>query len=965
MSLSTITRVDGPPTTVGAETIDDDGAMPTRVDRFFIFRQLGEGGMGRVYLGYDEELDRKLAIKVWRGKDDSEVRVRMLREAQALARLSHPNVVTVYEVGEESGQVYLAMEYVEGETLRRWVQESPRPIGLILDRYLQAGRGLAAAHAAGVLHRDFKPDNAIAGADGRVRVLDFGLARAERSLLAEESLSDRPVIRVASAGGVLDAPMTVAGTILGTPAYMPPEQLVGATADVRSDIFAFSVALWEALYGVRPYRAESIRELAEKILAGDPDDGERGRAVPRRLRAALLRGLAADPDERWQSMDEYLHALSRGARRLRWIPLVAVAVLALTILAGLFGAGRWQERREAAACEARAAAIDGVWNQRLADALERAAHASDVDFAPGALRRLLPILTGYADRWRAASVTACERELDDVWTEQRAAEAVTCLEDRLWSFEALILEVSRADLARIQQALPAAYGLSPIDRCLDPAWLRQRIPPPDDLRSRAEIDAIREAFARARALEAVGKVDEARSQANALVARADEVGWRPLQARARLLAGRLAEEQSVDEAARLLTEGFFLAQAAGEELLAADLATRLVVAVGVDQARPSEGHLWGRWAAMLIERQPAAGRSIRRAALDSQLGILAQSEGDIEAADAAWRAALALHETTVGPQHPDVAKLLNNIGTLRQAVGKRDEARELWERALAIWEASLGPDHPLTAAVRVNLGLIYFVDDDLARALRSTERALVIWERDLGPEHAKVATALINIGRIQEERGDMDAALAAFVRAIEITEATYGADSRALSGPLVGLATVQAKLGRDDEAIRTLERARALAIASDDADARARIDLDLGALLFDVSRERAAGLIEGALATLTAREGGSRDALFDALARLGEAHLARGRASAAILDLERALRLEPPPEGWDPELEGDARFALARALVADGRERARALDLADEAAELFHASKPVADDQLTALAAWRRALARPAPASGG
>ncbi|MCA9661339.1 MAG: serine/threonine protein kinase, partial [Myxococcales bacterium] len=875
---------------------------------------------------------------------------------------SHPNVVTVYEVGEEAGQVYLAMEYVEGETLRRWVQESPRPIGMILDRYLQAGRGLAAAHAAGVLHRDFKPDNAIAGADGRVRVLDFGLARAERSLLAEESLSDRPVIRVANAGGVLDAPMTVAGTILGTPAYMPPEQLIGATADARSDIFAFSVALWEAVYGVRPYRAETIRELTEKILAGNPDDGERGRAVPRRLRAALLRGLAADPDERWQSMDDYLHALSSGSRRLRWLPLVAVVTVALAIIGGLFGFGSWQERREAAACEAKAAVIDSVWSPAIVGELRTAAQASGIDYAPGSLDRLLPILSSYADRWRAASVNACEREIDDVWTEERAAEAVTCLEDRLWSFEALILELSRADLSRIQQALPAAYSLSPLDRCLDPAWLRQRIPPPADARD--EIDAIRSGLARVRALEGVGKVDEARARANTLVERADEVGWRPLQARARLLAGRLAEEQAIDDAARLLTEGFFLAQAAGEEPLAADLAIRLVVAVGVDKARPSEGHLWAQWAEMLLERQPAAGRAIRSATLNSQRGILARSEGDFEAAEAAWRSALALHESTVGPQHPEVAKLLNNIGTLRQAVGKRDEARELWERALAIWEASLGPDHPWTAAVRVNLGLIYFTNGDLRRALSSTERALEIWERDLGREHAKVATALLNIGRIQEERGELDAALAAFVRALEITEATYGADSRALEDPLVGLATIQAKLGRDDEAIRTLERARSLVVAADDPDAVARVDLDLGPLLFDLHPERAAGLIEGALATLAARHGESSEDLLDALVRLGEAHLSRDRATAATLELERALRLTPPEGGWDPELEGDARFALAKALVADDREPERAKELADQAEALFRRSKPVADDQLNALAEWRAAL-EPAEAVGG
>jgi len=304
-----------------------------RLGRYVVLRHIGSGGMGSVHVAYDEDLHRRVAIKLLHAAgDDPHARARMLREAQALARLSHPNVVQIHDIGEFAGQIFMAMEYVEGVTLRAWRDANSPSLDAIRECYLQAGRGLAAAHAAGLAHRDFKADNAMIGADGRVRVLDFGLARvdpAAPSLPVPKDMSPE---------------LTRAGTLIGTPAYMSPEQFRGAPADARSDQFSFCVALYEAFYGERPFAGASIEELDLAIEAGDLRAPPPGVEVPPRLRQALLRGLARDPAARWPSMDDLLGELAvdlqtdpSGAPRLRrrlivtWIAVFALIQLVVLL----------------------------------------------------------------------------------------------------------------------------------------------------------------------------------------------------------------------------------------------------------------------------------------------------------------------------------------------------------------------------------------------------------------------------------------------------------------------------------------------------------------------------------------------------------------------------------------------------------------------------------------------------------
>jgi len=283
----------------------------TQIGRYVIEERLGAGGMGVVYAAQDSELQRRVAVKLLRpGRDDpanGDARKRLLREARTLARLSHPNVVTLFDVGEHHGQRFVAMELVDGGSLSAWLRRTPRAPDEILDRLLEAARGLAAAHQAGVIHRDIKPDNILVGSDGRARVTDFGLARRDDT---------QPV--QGEAPSIADPPsLTRPGMLVGTPVYMAPEQLAGIDADARTDQWSFCMTLYEALAGVRPFGIVDLAARASAIRDGRLAPPAAGRHVPGWVRRIVVRGLRDDPAERWPSIDAIVEALARGRNR-RW-----------------------------------------------------------------------------------------------------------------------------------------------------------------------------------------------------------------------------------------------------------------------------------------------------------------------------------------------------------------------------------------------------------------------------------------------------------------------------------------------------------------------------------------------------------------------------------------------------------------------------------------------------------------------
>ncbi|MFO0635709.1 MAG: serine/threonine-protein kinase [Nannocystaceae bacterium] len=380
------------------------------IGRYTLQQRLGQGGMGVVHAAWDPELQRKVAIKLLHARDPSrvstaELRQRLLREAQTLARLDHPNVVGVHEVGVHGELVFIVMDFVEGLTLAQWVGARERSWLEIVDAYQQAARGLAAAHAAGVIHRDFKPDNAMIDRSGRVRVMDFGIARRSEAAMVASSvmLGD-------------DDMVTCTGDAVGTPAYMSPEQFLGQPTDPRSDQFSLSVSLWEALLGVPPFSGRSIAELAEAVVQGQLREPPPRAGLPAAVLEVLRRGLSSDRNARHVDVRAWSAALAHASdvrndpargrrRRIAWVATtVATLVLATAATAGVIV----RQRAAVAACTARGHAIDGVWNDDARAALREGMLGSGSPIAAAAFERVTPWFDRYAAQWAAARRDSCE-----------------------------------------------------------------------------------------------------------------------------------------------------------------------------------------------------------------------------------------------------------------------------------------------------------------------------------------------------------------------------------------------------------------------------------------------------------------------------------------------------------------------------------------------------------------------------
>jgi predicted Ser/Thr protein kinase len=365
------------------------------VGRYRLERELGAGAMGVVHAAFDPDLERRIALKVLRVvAPGTHAKDRLLREARAMARLAHPNVVTVHEVGTTNGRDYIAMELILGETLADWLRSEDRRPADIIASFVAAGRGLAAAHAAGIVHRDFKPHNVLRNRDGRIVVTDFGLAREAQGELPMHLEATLPLpSRSATASGTPSslAGITVTGSLLGTPAYMAPEQWSGGAVTPATDQFAFCVALWEALAGERPYRGPTLDELRAQAALGPV--ALDARKIPRRLRAILRRGLDPDPARRWPNMDALLARVVRVERRPAIALAIAVGGLVAAAVLVLAVRGRDHAVSEPR-CEPPALDPDAVWSSSARGEVGRqtvAAAALDVEIGA----------------WRSARAEAC------------------------------------------------------------------------------------------------------------------------------------------------------------------------------------------------------------------------------------------------------------------------------------------------------------------------------------------------------------------------------------------------------------------------------------------------------------------------------------------------------------------------------------------------------------------------------
>ncbi|QRN94706.1 tetratricopeptide repeat protein [Archangium violaceum] len=889
----------------------------TAVGRYLVLERLGAGGMGVVYSAYDPELDRRVALKLLRvvalGLDAEEGRAHLLREAQAMARVSHPHVVSVYDVGTFGEQVFLAMEYVEAQTLRQWMRAAPRSWREVRDVFLDAGRGLSAAHAAGLVHGDFKPENLLVGRDGRVRVTDFGLARRT-------------------------TPGHTPEVVGGTPAYMAPEQFGReGRADARSDQFAFCVALYEALHGERPFAGDTERELAAEVRAGRVRPAPKGTGVPPWLHQLVARGLEVDPTARHPSLEALLSELTRDpARRRRWWLQVGGGVALLLLSVGLTHALHTHAAR---ACQNAGEKVAGIWGPQQKQEAEAAFLATGRPFAQEAWKSARRTLDAYTAAWATLHTAACEAtRVRGEQSPEVLGRRMRCLDERLAEVAALARLFTQADASVVQHAHRTAEQLSSLATCSNLAALEAAGPVPRDDAARQRAEALRTALVEGRTLGASGRYKEGAARVLPAAEAARAAGDRYGSAEALLLVAEL-RDQAADYrgAEKAVQDAVWAAEAGRNDAVAARAWTLAVRITGERLEKYTLANLWRERAEAALAR--VGDDEVLRARLLTNEGRVLATQGRFAEASERHREALALLEKTRGPEDLEVADVLLELGSAHVAMGHQEEALTHLRRARSLRERILGPNHPEVAMAILALGDAAWQLRDIPEAARLALQAREMFERALGPEHPSFGYALNFYAMTQlfDPKADRREILSLMERARSIIRAVDGLESTSVPYLNINLAQVLMAQGRLQEAEQYFRESIAQEEARQGPD-YPPLSLMLSGLaevlLHQDRSPEALPYFERALAIHQAQPGDYRNFRGELLMNMGWAYLRAKRPREAIPPLERAVSaLEGAPEGYQRHRE-IALFRLARALWDSGEDRVRARRLITEALDM-------------------------------
>jgi len=795
------------------------------VGRYIVLGLIGAGAMGVVYEAYDPKLDRKVALKLVRAEAGTEsrelLRARLAREAQAMAKLAHPNVIAIHDVGEVGDRVFLAMELVTGGTLGAWLKAEPRAEAEILAMFIDAGRGLSAAHAAGLVHRDFKPDNVLVGADGRARVTDFGLAR----------LDDTAEVAVDMESPIDQATLTRTGAAVGTPAYMAPEQLAGRRPDARADIYAFSVALFEALTGERPFAAGTVGELRRAIERGTIQRPKR--AVPSRLAAAIKRGLAPRPEDRFASMGEMLAALAPPARRW-WIAAGVAGALSLA------GAVAWASRPaparpvEGPQCDGGAAAFGEAWGDSEKARVRAAFDATRVPFSRSAFEGVDRALDERRAAWTSMFRDACEAtKVRGTQSQALLERRAFCLDQRRRELVSLVDVLASADAALVERSLDAVSRLRPLDDCANPRALGESPPVSGPVADRAL-----GALATSRAERAAGHYQKAFEAGTAAVRDARELGD-PSTLAATLVATGMAQEELMKytEAAATYHEAVRVAIVQGDPADAADAWMMLGGIAAYRWHRSEEGYQWLDYADAMIDR--LGDDKARKAKMFERRSLIEWSlDGKLDEANRDYAHYLAFK---AGLPVEAYERFLDHHGPVAFDMGRYDVALGIFEEEIATITRDKGKDHPEMLEAAENKAEV------LALIGRPNE-AIPIY-KNLFARFPDRAAGYTNhrLAEAYRKAGDPKAALEEDQRALEaMKEEPEGSPD--LRQPLTGLGLDLWMLGRAEEALDPLERALAIGSKMKLRTARADSAWALARALWDskADRARAAKLAEEA-----------------------------------------------------------------------------------------------------------------------
>lgn len=898
----------------------DEAYPPVQLGRFRVVQTLGRGGMGVVYAAEDPQLGRQVAIKVIRDdrlREGAKDRARLLREAQMQAKLSHPNVVQIHEVSESDGALFIVMELVKGCNLREWLDREPRPLATILERFVEAARGLSAAHQKGIVHRDFKLANAMVGEDGRVRIADFGLAVAGQS--EQETEPERPPGSAAAGHTSKHA---------GTPTYMSPEQVRGRDCDARSDQYSFAVALTEAVFRRPPPPA--IERLADRTgaltLPTDPP-------APQWLRQALTRALSLDPADRFPSMAALIDVLVETPKRRKRRALAAGLVVALAGSTAL-GATIFASEKAKSQCSQDEISLAELWNEDRKATLHEAFTTTGLPYAEKSWQRVSSMLDAYARDWAEVAVSNCEaRQTAAQPLERRFAQGAACLSRQHDAFSTLLADFAAADRALVASADKAVAGLSPPEPCRvtsDMQNVSSSVGPINprvrDLLDRGKLLTITH-----EGRDAVAFLDTALAEIRSTADVAGEAEALLLlgQARGRLLSDGPGAED-------LLNQAYDRANTANHTALQWKIWNELAYVHVVLFDAPAEAR-----------RDLAHARSSRP--LDSQEAdtALRDVESDILIAENRAAEAVVLRRSSLESLqsyhtagHPDVVEARLSLAAALGDAGKSDEARTQHMQLFDELKQEFGSEHPYTARVELNLGIDLLDLEQLDAARKHFEHARAALMRTYGEVHLLVAKAELALANLDFNEEALPSATAWAERALAVYTTLV---PRAHSERVVALWQLSEAYrleGRHD---------RLLAIDQElldiyDADPT-RKGFDVPGLLTNIGEtlcllDRCSEALEyfTRLMRLYRTETPPEPALQAIPLRgIGLAHLRDGKPDLALPFLEQALKIleqSPHERGGVSENLGATMRDVADALTALRREPRRVRELRRRADEL-------------------------------
>ncbi|MCA9705847.1 MAG: tetratricopeptide repeat protein [Myxococcales bacterium] len=924
------------------------------VGRYLILRTLGVGGMGMVFLADDPELDRKVALKLLHPSrtGDPDATRRLLREAQALAQLSHPNLVPVFEVGRFEGQVFIAMELVRGVTLHQWVHRTPRPWREVLTRWLEVTRALQAVHEAGLVHRDVKPTNVIVGEDGRARLVDFGLVRGQQEVSSTSTETREEPEGISASSSALTDAVTQSRAMVGTPAYMAPEARWGQAAGPRTDQYSLCVGLYESLFGRRPPLVTdgSALEL--------PDDV----TVPPALRALLTRGLAFDPHARWPSMRALGHEMERilGQRKPRWARVAG----GLALAAGLGGAATWAlvEPTPAAVATVEPCVevhddLAGVWDPARRRALQRAIESTALPYGPSLATTLDERLDGYARGWLQARYTACAAtHVEQVQSPALLDRRMACLDEQRRRLASVLEAGARVDAAQAPRLSGLVASLEDPSECLSEAWVTSSVPPPP-LEQREAVAALRTTLAalRVRAvLEGTAAVLQPAQQA---LAEAERLRHEPLLAEATLAMGHVYRMAEDARARPMLERSADLAEAVDhvgvkEEALHQLVRVATDLELDLDRAR--------RALARDLATLTRLGEPPRRMAAAMELrSAIAAMESDYDTAEQSLRLAIERWAELGEHTAPQQANAWRNLGNLLSGRDRPLEAQQAFARAQELtgaWDdaaLALAPHGTRPGQAALMQGLAEIRASRLDSAQAWLERAQREGTLAYGDDSVFIGRVHGVWADLALRRGDLDAVMEHARASDERMRRWLGEDTVLRVAGLSAIGTVAFHRGHADEAVEAFAEALRLQRRSLPADgldvATARSNLG-EALVLAGRYDEARPALEQALAAMERRLSASHPQLalpLDGLARIA---LERDELDSAQRHAQRALDIREAHADHPVEL-ARTRWLLARVERRRGApERARTL--AQRARETFGQLGPDFAAEVEHIDAW-------------